>query len=66
MPAGASLNIINTGSRSLKLCTLYAPPEPHDGLVRASKVDAADREEHFDGKTTESPAAGQVDKSSEL
>ncbi len=66
VPAGASHNIINTGSRSLKLCTLYAPPQHHDGLVRASKADAADREEHFDGKTTESPAVGQVDKLSEL
>jgi len=28
----------------------------HDGVVRATKADAAATEEHFDGKTTESPA----------
>lgn len=56
VPAGASHNIVNTGSKSLKLYTLYAPPQHHDGVVRATKADAAATEEHFDGETTESPA----------
>ena len=56
VPAGASHNIVNTGSKSLKLYTLYAPPQHHDALVCATKADAAATEEHFDGKTTESPA----------
>ena len=55
VPAGASHNIINTGSRSLKLYTLYAPPRHRDGVVRPTKADAAASDEHFDGKTTESP-----------
>lgn len=54
-PAGARHNIVNTGSKSLKLYTLYAPPQHRDGLVCATKADAAATEEHFDGKTTESP-----------
>lgn len=56
VPAGASHNIVNTGSKSLKLYTLYAPPQHQDGVVRATRADAAIAEEHFDGKTTESPA----------
>jgi mannose-6-phosphate isomerase-like protein (cupin superfamily) len=56
VPAGANHNIVNTGSKSLKLYTLYAPPQHHDGVVRATKADAAASEEHFDGTTTESPA----------
>lgn len=56
VPAGASHNIINTGSKSLKLYTLYAPPQHRDGVVRATKADAAATEECFDGATTESPA----------
>jgi mannose-6-phosphate isomerase-like protein (cupin superfamily) len=56
VPAGASHNIVNTGSKSLKLYTLYAPPQHQDGVVRATKADAASAEEHFDGKTTEASA----------
>ena len=59
VPAGASHNIVNTGSKSLKLYTLYAPPQHHDGVVRATKADAAATEEHFDGKMTESPASAE-------
>lgn len=54
VPAGANHNIVNTGSKSLKLYTLYAPPQHHDGVVRATKADAAADEERFDGGTTES------------
>jgi mannose-6-phosphate isomerase-like protein (cupin superfamily) len=56
VPAGASHNIVNTGSKSLKLYTLYSPPQHHDGVVRATRADADAAEEHFDGKTTESAA----------
>ena len=53
VPAGANHNIVNTGSKSLKLYTLYAPPQHLDGLVRATKADAEATAEHYDGKTTE-------------
>jgi mannose-6-phosphate isomerase-like protein (cupin superfamily) len=59
VPAGASHNIVNTGSKSLKLYTLYAPPQHRDGVVRATKTDAAAAEEHFDGKTTEAAASAK-------
>lgn len=51
VPAGARHNVINTGSRPLKLYTLYGPPEHRDGVVHRGKADAV--EEHFDGATTE-------------
>jgi mannose-6-phosphate isomerase-like protein (cupin superfamily) len=51
VPAGARHNVINTGRGTLKLYTLYGPPEHRDRVVHATK--AAVREEHFDGKTTE-------------
>ena len=60
VPAGASHNIVNTGSKSLKLYTLYAPPQHQDGVVRATKADTAATEEHFDGKTTEAPATAKA------
>ncbi len=55
VPAGALHNIINTSSdTSLKLYTLYSPPNHLDGTVHVTKADAlADEGEHFDGKTTE-------------
>lgn len=53
VPAGALHNVINTGSESLRLYTIYAPPEHADGVVRSTKEDAARSEEHFDGRTTE-------------
>ena len=51
VPAGARHNVINTGKQSLKLYTLYGPPEHRDGVVHPAKADAT--EEHFDGRTTE-------------
>ena len=54
VPAGARHNVVNTGAKSLKLYTLYAPPEHRDAVVRASKLEAEATEEHFDGATTES------------
>lgn len=54
VPAGAKHNVINTNSEEdLKLYTIYAPPHHKDGIVRATKQDAEDKEEEFDGKTTE-------------
>jgi hypothetical protein len=44
--------VVNTGDGTLKLYTIYAPPEHRDGIVRATKAEAAS-EAHFDGKTTE-------------
>ena len=53
VPAGARHNVINTGEKSLKLYTLYGPPEHKDGIVRHTKKEAEEVEEHFDGVTTE-------------
>ena len=51
VPAGALHNVINTGSEPLKFYTLYGPPEHRDGVRQPTKAD--EREEHFDGRTTE-------------
>ena len=56
VPAGAKHNVINTGDKPLKLYTLYGPPEHKDKTVHKTKSDA--KEEHFDGKTTESSQDG--------
>ena len=54
VPAGARHNVINTGSGSLKLYTIYSPPEHKDGTVHKTKAEAvADEADHFDGKTSE-------------
>lgn len=53
VPAGAKHNVINTGDKSLKLYTIYGPPDHKDGIVRATKAEAEAAEEHFDGTTTE-------------
>jgi mannose-6-phosphate isomerase-like protein (cupin superfamily) len=53
VPAGARHNVKNTGNQTLKLYTIYAPPEHADGTVRATKSAAEASEEHFDGRTTE-------------
>lgn len=52
IPAGMKHNIINTGDKSMKLYTLYSPPEHRHDVVHATKADAQ-VEEHFDGITTE-------------
>ena len=41
------------GDKSLKLYTLYGPPDHKDGVVHKTKADAEASEEHFDGTTTE-------------
>lgn len=53
VPAGAKHNVINTGDKSLKLYTLYGPPDHKDGVVHKTKAEAETSEEHFDGTTTE-------------
>ena len=60
VPVGAKHNIVNTGSKALKLYTLYAPPQHQDGVVYATKADATAAKEHFDGKTTETPKAAKA------
>ncbi len=54
IPAGTKHNVINTDKEeSLKLYTIYSPPEHKDGTVHHTKAEAlADQEDHFDGKTT--------------
>ncbi len=51
IPQGTRHNVVNTGTEDLKLYTVYAPPEHKDGTVQPTKAD--EREEHFDGVTTE-------------
>jgi mannose-6-phosphate isomerase-like protein (cupin superfamily) len=53
VPAGTNHNIIYTGSVSLKLYTLNAPPNHRDGVVHPTRATAEADNEHFDGKTTE-------------
>jgi mannose-6-phosphate isomerase-like protein (cupin superfamily) len=53
VPAGARHNIINTGTESLKLYTIYSPPNHRDGVVHHTRADAEADTEHFDGKTSE-------------
>jgi mannose-6-phosphate isomerase-like protein (cupin superfamily) len=53
VPAGTKHNIINTGSTSMKLYTLYSPPNHRDRIVHRTRADAEADNEHFDGKTTE-------------
>jgi mannose-6-phosphate isomerase-like protein (cupin superfamily) len=61
VPAGARHNVINTDNKEdLKLYTLYGPPQHKDGLVCSTKEEAEKKEEHFDGKTTETSRAMPV------
>ena len=53
VPAGTRHNIINTGDIALKLITLYAPPNHRDGVIHATRADAQNDDETFDGKPTE-------------
>jgi len=53
VPAGTTHNIINTGTISLRLYTLYAPPNHRDGVVHHTRAEAEADDEHFDGKTTD-------------
>jgi mannose-6-phosphate isomerase-like protein (cupin superfamily) len=53
VPAGTNHSIVNTGSSSLKLYTLYAPPNHRDGVIHHTRAEAEKDKEQFDGKTTE-------------
>ncbi|WP_313674980.1 cupin domain-containing protein [Mycolicibacterium sp.] len=53
VPQGARHNVVNTGSETLRLYTIYSPPEHIDGTVHVTRADALATHEHFDGKTTE-------------
>jgi mannose-6-phosphate isomerase-like protein (cupin superfamily) len=44
--AGTRHNFINTGDRSLRLVTVYAPPEHPPGTVHATKAEAEAAEGH--------------------
>jgi mannose-6-phosphate isomerase-like protein (cupin superfamily) len=51
IPKGTRHNVTNSGSVSLKLYSIYSPPEHKDGTVHKTKAEEV--EEHFDGITTE-------------
>lgn len=51
IPAGTEHNVVNTADESLKLYSIYSPPEHKEGTVHEQKAD--EQEEHFDGETTE-------------
>lgn len=48
IPQGTRHNIVNTSEKSMKLYTLYAPPNHKDGTVHKTKAEAmADEGEHY-------------------
>ncbi len=54
VPAGAQHNVVNLSeTEDLKLYTIYSPAHHKDGIVRATKDEAAAQEAEFDGQTTE-------------
>lgn len=54
VPAGAEHNVINISEEAeLKLYTIYSPAHHKDGIVRATKAEAAANEAEFDGLATE-------------
>ena len=53
IPAGSKHNIINTGTKPLKMYTIYTPPNHKDGIVYKTKEEAEKSGENFDGKITE-------------
>ena len=53
VPQGARHNVKSVGTETLKLYTIYGPPEHIDGTVHKTCADAHASHEHFDGKTTE-------------
>ena len=46
VPAGVWHNVVNTGEGSLKVYSLYSPPEHPDGTVHQTKADALAAEHH--------------------
>jgi mannose-6-phosphate isomerase-like protein (cupin superfamily) len=53
VPAGAVHNVTNSGKKTLRLYTLYAPPEHMDGLEQKTKAEAETADEAFDRVATE-------------
>ncbi|PLR28620.1 cupin domain-containing protein [Caulobacter zeae] len=53
VPAGARHNLVNTGEKTLKVYTIYGPPDHRDGVVRRTKSAAMAEPEAFDGQTSE-------------
>jgi mannose-6-phosphate isomerase-like protein (cupin superfamily) len=53
VPAGAKHNVINTGTESFKMYTIYGPPNHQDGIIRATKKEADVKDEKFTGVTSE-------------
>lgn len=54
VPAGAEHNVINiSDTELLQLYTIYSPAHHKDGIIRATKKEAENNEEDFDGETTE-------------
>ena len=54
VPAGTLHNVINiSDSEDLKMYTIYTPAHHKDGIVRATKKDAMENEEDFDGILSE-------------
>ena len=47
IPTGAKHNIINVGGDSMKLYTLYAPPNHKPGTIHKTKAEADAAEEHI-------------------
>ena len=60
VPAGARHNVINTGEKTLKLYTLYGPPNHREGVVFQSKAEAEASTEKYDGRTTEGNRSGSA------
>lgn len=55
VPAGAEHNVTNaSNSEALKLYTIYAPAHHRDGVIHATKEEADNDNEKFDGVTSES------------
>ena len=53
VPAGAKHNLINTGEKTMKLYTIYGPPNHLDQLVQRTKSIAEASSERFSGISTE-------------
>jgi mannose-6-phosphate isomerase-like protein (cupin superfamily) len=54
VPAGTQHNVINISEiDDLKMYTIYTPAHHKDGIVRATKKEAMEQEEDFDGVLSE-------------
>lgn len=53
IPAGSEHNVINTGSGTLNMYTLYAPPHHEVGTEHTTKEEAEMADEEWQGKTSE-------------